>query len=235
MENFIWSLIFCFLLGMIYALAELLSRFKNGSLIFQIFWGYFYIFFNGFLSILAFLIIKDFNIDLENYQIEGGKILLAGVSAMVVIRSWIISVSVPNRNSPKKGKTLEPSLAPLIQVFLDYVQKEFDRKKALVDVDKIGPLMEGLNFEKAALSLPFTCANLLITISEEEGKFIAKKISDLRKSPITNSSKLLNLGIILNEFSGYKVLEKVANRLREENATHNIMDQLNSLIEEFKE
>jgi len=93
MAIFILNLALAFFVGTFYSFGELLNKFKNARQVFNIFWGWFYVVINGLLSAFAFMILKEFNFDFLSYKvIEGGKILLAGASSMVVIRSWIVSV-----------------------------------------------------------------------------------------------------------------------------------------------
>lgn len=230
MAIFIINLILAFFVGAFYSFGELLNKFKNARQVFKIFWGWFYVAINGLLSAFAFMILKEFNFDLLSYKIiEGGKILLAGASSMVVIRSWIVSVKAPEGKSAKK----EEKYTPIVQVLLQYVERQFDRGKAIDDMKEIKTIMNGLDFEVAAISLVTTAPNILVTMSLDDGKEISKKINDLRKSSIDNHSKLLNLGVILNYYIGIDLLKALADTLKE-TPHESSFKELDLLIEKLK-
>jgi hypothetical protein len=232
MMYFIVNIFLCFVLGATYAFGEMLSKFKNAKTILTIGWGLFYLAFNGGLSSFAFLIIKEFNFDFLSYRgLEPGKVLMAGGSAMIVIRSWLISVRVEGKGSNgKTGKLHEPTLMPLIEIFLDYVKREFDRKKGENDCKIIAEIMHGLDFERIASTLPFTCSNLLIMMTKEDGAAIAKKVNEIRRQDFSNDQKLLNLGLVLNSYTGAKLLKEIIGNFREQP-----VQNIDSLIERLRE
>lgn len=237
---FFINLFICFLLGGIYSFGELLAKFKNATYIFNNRWGVLYLLFNGLLSVLAYLILKDFDFMVDEYKkIDGGKVLMAGISSMVIIRSWIISVPISNnkeKKSKKEGVT-EGSLAPLIQIFLNYVEKEFDVQKANSDYQTVDEIMKGVDFEKAAFALPITLSNLLVTFTKEDGVQIAKTINELAKKSLDEQSKLLNLGLILKEYVGFDLLKTVVEdfraKIKEEPMGTSPQDELIKLLKEF--
>lgn len=205
----ILNYLLAFALGSIYSFAELIGRYSEPKQILKIGAGKLYIVFNGLISVFALLVIKDFNINIANYNnIEGGKILIAGTAAMLILRSSIASVKVGTKN-------VEGGLAPLIQVFLDAVNKSYDRERSNVDLARVKIIMGQINYSKAEKSLPLICLNVLMTLSEVDQKAMGKQVSELSKSNSDNYSKSLNLGIIVARYTGIDLLKQVVDALGE--------------------
>ncbi len=198
-----------FALGCIYAFAELIGRYSEPSLILKIRTGQLYLVFNGLISCFALLIVMEFDVDFLHYKkIEGGKILIAGTSAMIVLRSSIASVKVG-------GKNVEGSLYPIIQVFLDAVNKAYDRERSKVDLKKIKLIMDNVDYLKAENDLPTVCMNILQTLSQAEVDKMTKELSVLSATKADKKTKAMNLGIILARYTGMDLLEKAVDSIRE--------------------
>ncbi len=196
-----------FLLGSIYALAELIGRYSEPKQILNINAGRFYILFNGCISVFALLIVMEFDVDFMHYKhIEAGKILVAGTSAMLVFRSTIASVKIG-------GKNIEGGLSPIVQVFLDAVNKSYDRQRSKIDLNEVGNIMKNVNYTKAEADLPLLCLNLLRTLPEAEGKNMGVEISNLSQSSASKKAKSINLGIIIARYTGIDLLKKAVDTL----------------------
>ncbi|MEO7489017.1 MAG: hypothetical protein ABIU77_18035 [Ferruginibacter sp.] len=233
------NIFICFSIGCFYSFTELLAKFKNAEHILKINWGIVYIIFNGLLSVLAYFIIKSFNFNPTEYvSVDGKKVVVAGISSMVIIRSWLISVPVPNKSHPgnhkKKDTVVDANLAPLIQVLMSYVEKEFDIKKAKLDYQEISKIMKGVNFDKARFALPITFSNLLVTFTKQDGEEIAKSINDLAKKSIDDESKLINLGLILKDYVKFDLLKTVIEDFKTKNESSLPVDQLDELLKLFE-
>src|SRR5689334_16796712 len=83
---------FAFLLGYCLAFSELLSRYRIFKLIMNSMNAWVYLLINGCASIITYYFIKEHNFNLGGLaNSELGKVLLAGLSAMFILRSSFFS------------------------------------------------------------------------------------------------------------------------------------------------
>lgn len=234
MSAFSINLLFCFLLGCIYSFCELLAKFRNARLILIIAWGWVYLIFNGFIAVLAFFILKDFNFVQSTYtSIEGKKILIAAGTSMVIIRSWIIAVPVGSDKKKNKKDSTENSLSPIIKIILSYVEREFDTARGAFYRDKINRIMLNVDFEKAFIAIPLTCNNMLVTLTADDGKDIVTRLTKISKTPVDNETKLLNLGLVMMDHINFGLLKVIVEKYKKQPDSDSPIDNLNGLIAEF--
>lgn len=201
-----------FALGSFYGFTELLSRYQRFNNIWAIMAGRAYILFNGAVSLVAFGFMEygKLKIALGSYQSgEFTKVLLAGTAAMLVLRSSVANLKL-------NGKDVQIGLAPILQVFLNAVNREYDRNDALLVLNKVTSIMQGVDFDHAERNLPFLSEYLMKSLSDEETERIGKKVSAISvNSDANNQSKVIALGLSLVEYTGYELLGKVVDELRD--------------------
>ena len=197
-----------FLCGCVAATAELFSRYSDspGST-FRLKESYSYLALNGGASLITYHMIKESGISfgpLENSPLS--QAVLAGFSAMAILRSSVASI--------KRGQTtLEVGLAPVIQAFLDKVDRAFDRNRSRGELTEVGKIMGDVDFTKAVKDLPTTCLNLMQNVSKEEGERMGREVADLGKSELSPQGKALNLGFIISRVTGPALLQSAVESL----------------------
>lgn len=197
-----------FLLGIIAAIAELLSRYTDGFRIFKVKESYPYLLINGFTSVTAYWYISTHNIAPDAIITEPlSKVLTAGIGSMVILRSSVASIKVGD-------KTIEAGFAPILNVFLNTADRAFDRCQSKKNINEIATIMKDVDFSKAHKDLPATCFNSLQNAPEEQ---VAKCSSDIQKivdSGIdSNFTKSLNLGICISKIAGNDLLKEIVTSL----------------------
>jgi hypothetical protein len=196
-----------FLLGFIYSYTELLSKYKQSRVIFRVRAGWFYMLFNGFFSLIIYFLLKEWNFSLLNLsKLEGGKIIIAGTAAIVVLRSSIVTIKTEKNN-------IEGGLSPLIQILLDYVNRSFDRHRSRIILPEIHQTMQNVNFAKASIILPIICLRLMKTLSQTEQEQLGADIAKINEINADNSTKSLTLGIILHEYTDSELLKVAVEKL----------------------
>ena len=204
-----------FVIGFAYSFIELLSKYKDGSHIFQVSAGWIYMLLNGVISATAYYILNQWNIKVDEQNIsEATKMIIAGVSAMVIIRSSIFSIKIVNSEIKKE-------VTPFIQVLLDWVNKKFDQKRAGLRLKEVKEIMKNVDFEKAELILPDLCITHMKTITYDDQKIIGAKVEEIKKLINLENSKIdanfvktLKLGMLLADTAGIGILKDAVEVLK---------------------
>lgn len=222
------NLITVFLLGVIYSFVELINAFRTARTFFTSFWGLFYIFLNGLISVIALVVTFQNEI---NQAFIGSKILLAGTSALALMRV----VSIPVKHGDAKSNAV-----PMIEIILNFVKTAYDRNKSKNDLELIQPLMANIDYYKFTQEIPKLCGNMLNTLSEEDGKKMTEEIQKFLSIETGNKElKSVNLGFIMVKYVGYDLLKVAIDNTKEhlcidENSKQNNGSDIDSLIDKFK-
>lgn len=213
-----------FLIGCIAAFAELLSRYSEGFKILKFKESYIYLSINGFASIFAYWLLRNYNMDLGLFMHnEVGKVIIAGLSSMVILRSSFASI--------KNGdKTFEAGFAPVLQIFLNTADRTFDQSRSQNTIQEVGRIMKGVDFDGAHKSLPLSCFSAMQNLSEEEQKTIAKEIKLISDENDTTENKALILGMILARYTGTTLLEAIVDVYKQ--TSNNVRDQKDLIKEQ---
>lgn len=213
------------LIGCLAAFAELLSRYHDPLKILKLNASRIYILINGFTSIVAYFFLLEFGILKENAI---GRIVLAGTSALVILRSSLANIKVGEKN-------IDAGPAVILQVFLNWADRAFDQKRSKTELSSIKQVMEKVDFDKAKLAIPTTCFTIMKNLSQEEQDSISAEVEKLSKSDLDNQTKSLTLGIILSHITGLDLLERAVNVLEDSIAFNgdrkSDLDKLNELLE----
>lgn len=197
-----------FLIGTVAALAELLSRYSDGFKILTVRESYLYFAFNGFASLFAYWFMLSYNIDFGPLtKSEIGKVLTAGLSAMVILRSSFASI--------KNGdKTWDAGLAPILHIFLNAADRAFDQSRSKMTIKEVGIIMNGVDFNMANKSLPLLCFSAMQNLSKEEQETAAAEIISISDESYSAEVKSLHLGIILSRYTGITLLEAIVSEFK---------------------
>lgn len=195
-----------FFLAALYSFVELLANNISVRGFFKTGWGAVYIILNGSIGVAALSI--AFTNEL-NESFVFSKIVLAGTSSLALLRAISLPIKI-------NGNGITNNAVPMIEIVIQHVIKAYDRARSKIDLKDIIPIMKGIDPYKAAETLPVLCANLLSTLSEEEGKKMNEEISTLLKLREGNKqTKALNLGIILARYIGIDLLKNTVGELKE--------------------
>ena len=218
-----------FLLGALYSFIEIINTFGTARNFFKNVWGSCYVLLNGLISLLALLIVFPNEI---SDGFVGTKIILAGTSALALLR--VISI-------PVKFGNAQSNAVPMIEIILNLIKTEYDRNKSKEDLKLIKPLMSNIDPIKFSQEIPKLCGNMLNTLSEEDGKRMIEEIQTfLSIKDGDKELKSVNLGFILVKYVGYDLL-KVAVDTTKDYITVNNQDEpeetgedIDSLINKFE-
>lgn len=218
-----------FLIGAIYSFIEIVNTFGTGRNFFKNCWGTFYVLLNGLISLGALVVTFPNEI---SSGFVGSKIILAGTSAIALLR--IISVPVKFGNAKSNG-------VPMIEIVLNLIKTEYDRNKSKEDLKLIQPLMSGIDYYKFSQEIPKLCGNMLNTLSEEDGKKMIEEIQTFLSIKEGNKElKSVNLGFILVKYVGYDLLKVAVDTTKDYitiDANDNLDEtgeEIDSLIEKFR-
>ena len=215
-----------FLLGSIVGLAELLSRYSNPYRIFDKKFANWYIVLNGIIAILGFWVLKKMQKNLGGSEIELENVLISGLSAMVILRSSIASIN-------HQGKKIEIGVGGLLQVYLDTIEKLFNRKRSEETLNDIYSIMEDVDFETAKINLPSICLSTFHNLPEDQAKQLGSKIKTLSDKGL-NHMKSVELGVILEHYFGEGLLRASVTILKKKQAETPTPTPLSDLINSFK-
>jgi hypothetical protein len=166
-------------------------------------WGRIYVLLNAILSLITLLLVYKSEL---NAGIQLGKVLVAGTSAMGVLR--VVAVNVKNPQG------VQTHAVPMIEVILDRLVSEFDKKRAQIELKKIRPIVAGIDPVQIAENLPIMCSSLMKTLSREQGELMKKDIEELLKIPGMKAGiKSIILGVIISKYTNIEFLRTTLEEL----------------------
>jgi hypothetical protein len=205
-EPSFYNTVFAAVLGGFLAVSELLSRYRTLKLISRSIHAATYILINAAAAGICYYFINKFHLSFGQFsETETGKVLMAGFSAMFILRSSFFSYY-----DKDSSKTINVGLAAILQTFLDSAERSFDQEQSVNKLKEVKMIMANIDFAKAAIDLTTTCLNLMQNVSSEEQNKLAESIKKLsEEGKLTNNySRALNLGIILSKITGVRLLKQ---------------------------
>ncbi|MBI9082978.1 MAG: hypothetical protein JEZ11_05225 [Desulfobacterales bacterium] len=202
-----------FLIGFTFALAELLSRYDRLGQIFHYLSSWIYFLINGFTSVFGYWLLTEFKIDLGPLTAnDSGRILLAGGSSMIILRSSFASLKIGDSN-------FEAGFASITNIFLKAADRTFDQKRSISDYNKIKEIMKNVDFELLKIDLPITCLNVMKNVPSDEQKLLGDEVNRISIDTQSNFTKSVNLGILVAKTTGIDLLRTVVTALVHEGKT----------------
>ncbi|HLA56577.1 MAG TPA: hypothetical protein VK623_10775 [Flavobacterium sp.] len=154
-------------------------------------------------SVLVYYFIPKLNISFGVFtQNEWGKIILAGLSAMFILRSSFFSYHDKDSN-----KAINVGISTILQVFLDSAERSFDREHSTNKLKQVSLVMKDIDFTKAEKNLSVICLNLMLNVSTEEQKKLGESVKNLSQD-MDPLAKSIALGIILEQVTGVELLKQ---------------------------
>jgi hypothetical protein len=200
------------LLGMAVGLAELVSRYRDAPRQALYSWAaVLYLLVNGGASVGALALIRAYG---WTFGAAAGsaswtQVLVAGVGAMALFRTSLFTVRAGDKDVGVGPGTF-------LQIFRDAADREVDRLRAQARSTRVGKLMEGLDYKKAADGLVPYCLVLMQNVPDDEQQKMLKAVELLSGTQIDLSIKVRILGLHLMNVVGPDVLTAAVEALRKE-------------------
>ena len=198
------------------AMSELVARYQDAprKAVFTV-PGFFYLTVNGLAAALAYLLIVevfvlDFGLtDAESLKRDAYRVLLASLGSMAFFRSSLFNVRVGDSD-------IAVGPAGILQIFLSAADRAVDRARATPRALLVNKTMNGIDFDKAWISLPPFCFQLMQNVTAEEQTQFGRSIEVLRNNAeIDGKVKSLILGLSLLSIVGESVLTAAVETLRD--------------------
>ncbi len=206
----LWPWVCVALLGGLVGLTELVSRYRDdpaaaiGGIS-----SWLYIGLNALASLGALALLEsELSAAIRPEELIG-RVLLAGTVAAAFFRSSLFVFKIGDSDVQ-----VGPGL--ILQVLLDVIDRAVDRKRAEERAEEIGSVMQGIDFEKACLSLPSMCFALMQNLTPDEQIQVGEQITILQASDMSARSKTLALGLLLMNLVGKRTLNAAVNALGKE-------------------
>jgi hypothetical protein len=215
-----WAAYFgAFLIGIMVGVAELLSRHRDYPLVaISTLPSFGYLALNGILALFALLVLAVWR---PEWLLVGAPsaaspmppldtlkaALVAGFGAAAFFRSSLFKVRTPDGD-------LSFGPAIVIDVFLRVIDDAVDRTLGAKRLDDAAAIMRGVDFEKAAKSLPTYCFAALKRLSPEAQQQFAFQLKALQDAPsIDPTVKTISLGLAIMALVGRAILQKAVDQL----------------------
>ncbi|MDP4261842.1 MAG: hypothetical protein Q8941_04870 [Bacteroidota bacterium] len=198
------------LIGFCVGLSELLNRYKAFRYIFSNNYSWVYMGINMLAGMAAYALIIKYNINLGDIgKFPVGKSIAAGIGAMAFLRSSLFSYK------DSANKPIDVGPAALLNVVLHATERQFDQvvtRKTLIQVE---PIMKGIDFISASKDLPELINRSMRVLSPDEQSQLSSEILKLlNDNSITEATKCINLGMIMEKYTGIPLLRDAVDTLR---------------------
>jgi hypothetical protein len=167
-----------------------------------------YIFVNCAAALAAYTIIVsfDWSFGAEPGQKAWVQALVAGFSSMVFFRSSLLTMRIGDTDVP-----FGPGI--FFQVLLFATDRECDRARAGPRSDLVNQIMKGVSFDQARDALPSYCFELMQNVPASEQQRFRQVVDALASSRMRDNVKVLNLGLMLMNVVGSRVLNAAVRAL----------------------
>ncbi len=208
------SYLMAFILGALFGIAELVSRYRDEPQRALWSWAAFlYVMVNGLASVGALNLIRVFGwiTGGEPLQDAYKQVLIAGLGAMALFRSSLFIFRIGNSDI-----NFGPVL--ILQILLGAADRGVDRRRGWSRSLEVGDIMKDVSFDKAKALLPTYCFLLMQNLTKEEQEAIGRDIAALDAIIITdqtiaNRQKSILLGLRLLNLTGTNLLKQAVKSL----------------------
>jgi hypothetical protein len=199
-------------IGAMVGIGELVSRYRDAPE--RALWtvsAMLYVVINAAASCLALYLIWRFQVAAtgDPLRVIITQTLMAGFGAMAFFRTSLFIVRVGEQ---------DVAIGPVafLQVMLSATDRAVDRSRAEARAENVTDTMAGVSFDRAYEALPAFCFLLMQNVSIIEQKTAGDAIKALKTSTIDNETKAKNLGLLLLNVVGAKVLKSAVDELAHE-------------------
>lgn len=223
------SYLVVFILGSLFGIAELISRYRDEPKRALWSWAAFlYIFVNASASVFALNLIRVFGwfMDGEPLQNAYKQVLVAGLSAMALFRSSLFIFRVGDS---------QINFGPVfvLQILLGVADRTIDRGRGSSRSADVGEIMQDVSFEKAKELLPAYCLALMQNLSKDEQEALGRDLASITTVTITdpiaaNRQKAVLLGLKLLNVIGTDLLNQAVKQLGSDIRTNPAAGNINN-------
>ncbi len=191
------------MLGFLFSAAELFSKFKDEPfLILTYKTAWFYCVFNMIISGITFYLMQCTEFFGKPSADVFNAAFIAGLGSPVILRSKFLKINI-------NGK--EAAIGPeiIINIFLETLEKQIDRSRAIVRKKLVEDIMLDIDFSKACNYAVTTMIASSQLDSPEAVKTIMEEAEKITSSPISDEEKSLALGYLLLDMMGEAFLKSL--------------------------
>ena len=194
---------FAFMLGMVTAFAEIISKFRDEPLkAFRTMEAAAYHTLNGCISVFALYVMEISGVAWTEPLDKVNAVVVAGLGSMLIMRSRLFNVKVGNE---------EMAFGPeqIIKIYFRFMERAIDRERAQSRIEFVRRVMANVDF-KAVYEYTSTMLDSAQVLEEKRKDRIKndlKKISD--DGPKDSQLKSYKMGFLLLNEMGEKFLEKL--------------------------
>jgi hypothetical protein len=220
---YIWSVIgdymIAAMIGAVVSSGEIVARYRDEP------WdtlrslpAIFYMLINALASMAALTIVRIFvpvesanpiTIGEINFkQTNLMQVIAAGLGAMMIFRSAFFTMRVNNQD-------VAVGAASFLQVMLDAVDREVDRRRAILRANRVHRIMGQVAFDKALTALPTYCIALMQNLPEDDQRKLLGDLKMLSSSTDLEAPvKAQILGLAVMNYLGEEVLQASVDALK---------------------
>lgn len=198
------------IIGFLIGLSELLNRYKAFLYIFTNGYSWLYMGVNMAAGMIAYALIIRYDLKLGDIgRIPVGKSIIAGIGAMAFLRSSVFSYK------DSAGKPVDVGPAALLNVILKATERQFDQVVTYNTLAKVDEIMKGIDFVSSSKDLPeLINRSMRILSTEEQAQLSSEIVKLLKDDSITEASKSINLGMIMEKYTGVPLLKAAVEALK---------------------
>jgi hypothetical protein len=170
----------------------------------------FYMLINALASMGALTMVRTFNINFGANEVNTPliQVIVAGLGAMMIFRSAFFTMRVGDQD-------VAVGAVSFLQVMLDAVDREVDRRRAILRADRVRRIMNGIAFEKALTALPTYSIALMQNMEDEDQMKLLDDLTKLSAFPdFDDGVKTQILGLAVMNYLGEDVLQASVDALR---------------------
>ena len=195
------------LLGGLVGISELISRYKDApAAALRSIPAVFYVAINSAASVFALIVIQR---NPAWFAQRWQQVLVAGISSMALFRTSLFTVRAGD-------KDIGVGPSSFLQIFLHAADRAVDRVRAAARSGAVGPIMDGLDYDKAFKALPPFCLALLQNLSDDDQQELGKRLKALDESSGDPPVKAKLLGLALINIVGEDVLKAAVRSLKDQ-------------------
>ena len=192
--------------GLLVGVTELAARYRDKPQApFVTISGWIYVLTNAVVAVAALWLMREVAgpnwLGTAQFSEPIAEVFVAGFGAMAFFRSSFFNVKIDGNDVP-----VGP--AAILQVILDAADRACDRQRALPRSTAVRLIMKGVSFARAKEALPLYCFALMQNVSIAEQHRLTTNVEVLASSSMEDEVKAFNLGLILLNVVGDKVLKK---------------------------
>jgi hypothetical protein len=188
-------------IGVLVGVGELVSRYRDApEHAIRTTPALLYIALNAVAAVAALALVESFGVVKGTDRAAGiTRVLLAGFGAMAFFRTSVFTIRVGDQ---------DVSIGPVafLQIVLHAADRAVDRVRADARASAVAACMSGVSFQAAQAALPAFCMQLMQNVPADEQNEVGDAVKILQSSAMDDQTKAKNLGLLLMNVVGEKVL-----------------------------